>query len=242
MFCVFELLNSYLLLGHPLLTRLQLHGCFASVSCHCSQLATAFIARLFLGPESGGIGTSFDSCGAADSLAVLSISSLLRTFLSTSFAGASFNTSLLRSTRSAPYGVVLIHSSMLARQGSEWACARFPDLIALQPGHLAVVPTSVQVILSLCTRAPSNGTGGGGGNGSICVTGLATVHLPSAILHGTPITLLIASLSPQSCCSILRSRALRIDLLPSPRSTRHLFLTPSHTPNLYLGFILFNSS
>ena len=41
---------------------------------------------------------------------------------------------------------------------------------------------SVLVILSLCTRAPSIGTGGCG-NGSICVTGLSTVHLPSTSLH-----------------------------------------------------------
>ena len=34
---------------------------------------------------------------------------------------------------------------------------------------------AVLVILSLCTRAPSNGTGGGG-KGSICVAGLSTVH------------------------------------------------------------------
>ena len=85
------------------------------------------------------------------------------------------------------------------------------------------------MILSLCTRAPSDGTAGGG-NGSICVTGLSTVHLPSTILHGTPIALLMASLSHLSCCSILlTSRALNT---PSAVSTMHsalLFLTPNHS-------------
>ena len=44
---------------------------------------------------------------------------------------------------------------------------------------------STRVILSLCTRALSNGTGGGC-NGSVCVIGLSRVHLPSTVLHGTP--------------------------------------------------------
>ena len=66
--------------------------------------------------------------------------------------------------------------------------------------------------LSLCTRTPSNGTGGGG-NGSICIVGLSTGHLPSTSLHGTPITLLTASLSHLSCCSNL----------PSPRSSQYTF-------------------
>ena len=60
-------------------------------------------------------------------------------------------------------------SSILTRQGSEWLCARFPDLIASKPENPAEVPKasmSVRVIFSLC-RAHSNGTGGGG-KGSIC--------------------------------------------------------------------------
>ena len=101
---------------------------------------------------------------------------------------------------------------------------------------------SALVILPLHTRAPSNGIGGGG-NGLICIVGLSTVHLPSTILHGTPITLLMASLSHLSCCSnLLTSRALNS---PSAVTTKHsalLFLSPSHTPNLYLGSILFNGS
>ena len=47
-------------------------------------------------------------------------------------------------------------------------CSLF-QIIALQLGHPAAVrkaSMSVLVLLSLCTRAPSNGTGGGG-NGSI---------------------------------------------------------------------------
>ena len=48
---------------------------------------------------------SFNSCGTAKSPAALPASSLLLMFLSTSFASASFNASLLRSRRSAPSGV-----------------------------------------------------------------------------------------------------------------------------------------
>ena len=51
------------------------------------------------------------------------------------------------------------------------------------------------LFLFLCTRAPSNGTGGGG-KGSICVASLSRVQFPTAILRGTPITLLTASLVP----------------------------------------------
>ena len=65
---------------------------------------------------------------------------------------------------------------------------------------------------------------------SISDTGLSTVHLPSTIVRGTPITFVMASLSHLSCCSILlTSRAL---ITPSAVPTKHsalLFLTPSHT-------------
>ena len=53
-----------------------------------------------------------NSGGTANSPVVLPMSTL-----STSFASAPSNTSLLRSTRSAPSGVVLRDSSILARQG-----------------------------------------------------------------------------------------------------------------------------
>ena len=67
---------------------------------------------------------------------------------------------------------------------------------------------SALVILSLCTRAPQTALVGGD-NGSTCIVGLSTVHMPSTILHGTPITLLMASLSHLSRCSkLLTSRAL----------------------------------
>ena len=130
-----------------------------------------FIARLYLRSESGGIGIFFNSRSTANSPAVLRSSLPLLTFLSTSFACVSFNTSLLRSGRSAPSGVVLRQSSILARQGSECACALCPDLIALQLGHPAV---SALVMFSLCNRAPSNGTGVGG-KGSICLASLSRV-------------------------------------------------------------------
>ena len=61
---------------------------------------------------------SFNSRGAANSPAVLPTSSLLLAFLSTPFAIASFNTSLLRSKRSDPSGVILRHSSIQTRHGT----------------------------------------------------------------------------------------------------------------------------
>ena len=78
-------------------------------------------------------------CGSANSPAVLPMSSLLLTFLSTSFASASFNTSLLRFRRSAPTGVVLRHSSVLT-------------LMALQPGRPAVVPQASMSVLVILTK------------------------------------------------------------------------------------------
>ena len=93
----------------------------AELLCIC-ELATAvaaFIARLLLASEASGIGTSFNSCGAATSPAVFPTSFRRLAFLSTSCASASFHTSLLRSRRSAPSGVVLRHASILTRQGSE---------------------------------------------------------------------------------------------------------------------------
>ena len=98
---------------------------------------------------------------------------------------------------------------------------------------------SVLVILSLCTRAPSNGTGGGG-NGSICVIGPSRVHLPSTILHGTPITLLMASLSHLSFCSILlTSRALN-NCFSLPARLRTCIWSPS--PCLRMVQILVQAS
>ena len=117
---LFELLNSYHSSSSTSILNPSAAARLLSI-CELPLLATAvtaFIARLFLGSESDGIGTSFDSCGA-NSPAVLSISPLPQTFLSTSFESASFNTSLLRSGHSAPSGVVLRHSSILARQRSE---------------------------------------------------------------------------------------------------------------------------
>ena len=129
MFCAFELLDSYLPPRRPFLTRAIEICCVDASStarlpsvCELLLLAAtvaAFIARLLLGSESGGLRMSFYSCGTVNSPAVLSITSLLLTFLSTSFASASFNTSLLRTRGSAPSGVVLRRSSILTRQGQE---------------------------------------------------------------------------------------------------------------------------
>ena len=109
LFCAFELLNSYLSSSSTSILNPSATARLLSI-CELPLLATAvtaFIGRLFLGSESGGIGTSFDSRGAANSPAVLTISPLLQTFLSASFANASFNTSRRRSGHFAPFGVVL---------------------------------------------------------------------------------------------------------------------------------------
>ena len=71
------------------------------------------------------------------------------------------------------------------------------------------------------------------------------VHSPLTISSSprTLITLLMASLSHLFCCSILLT--LHALNTPSAVSTKHpalLLLTPSHTPNLHLGFILFTGS
>ena len=63
---------------------------------------------------------------------------------------------------------------------------------------------------------------------------LSTIHLPSAILHGTRIALL--------CSNLLTSRALNTLYAVTTKHSRLLLLTPSHTPHLYLGFVLFNGS
>ena len=117
MFCAFELLDSSLFPpSTSILDSSAIELCCVGVSATARLLSicelplpttavAAFIARLFLGSESGGIGTSFDSCGIANSPAALPTSSLLLTFLSTPFAIASFNTSVLQALRD-PSGVV----------------------------------------------------------------------------------------------------------------------------------------
>ena len=128
---------------------------------------------------------------------LLSLQLLFCSSLLTSSARTSFITSALLSSLSAPCGVVLSLSSIRTLQRSECACALLLSLIALQPGHPIVPPHSLMsclVILSLWFRAPSNGNGGIG-MGSTRTSGLSTVHFPSVILHGTPITLLTASVS-----------------------------------------------
>ena len=139
----------------------------------------AFIAHLFSG-----------SARLANSPAALPTSSLLLTFFSTSFAIASFNTAILRSKRSDLSGVDFRQFSILTRQGLEWACARFPDLIAF--------------VSPACPRSAFH----------------------QQLSTGTPITLLIASLSHLSCCSPhLTSRALNT---LSAVSTKHSATVDSH--------------
>ena len=161
MFCAFELLDSSLS-STSILDPSAIEFCCVGVSatarlpsiCELLLLAAtvaAFIARLFLGSESSGLGMSFNSCVT---------SSPLLTFHSTSFQQLASPIWSCLETFLAP-DVAGVRRSLCSLSRS----------IALQPGHPAVVPKasmSVLVILSLCTRAPSNGTGGG----------LPTVHLP----------------------------------------------------------------
>ena len=110
----------------------------------------------------------------------------------TSSASASLITSFLRSSLSAPCGVVLKHLSIRSLQRNECPCALLLSLMALQPGHPIVAPNSSMsylVILPLWIRAPSNGNGGIG-IGSTRISGLSHVHLPSVILQSTSITFL----------------------------------------------------
>ena len=124
-------------------------------------------SSLLFGFACGSIGVSLGS-GAADSVlgtatVALSLLFFLCSPLRTSSASASLITSFLRSNLSAPRGVVLRHASIRILQRSECACALLLSLIALQPGHPIVAPTSSMsclVVLSLWIRAPSNGNGG----------------------------------------------------------------------------------
>ena len=81
MFYAFELLNSSLSSSSTSILDSSATARLPSI-CELPLLATAvtaFIARLGLESESGGIGTSSGSCGAANSPAVLPTSSLLLT-------------------------------------------------------------------------------------------------------------------------------------------------------------------
>ena len=191
-----------------------------------------FISSLFFGFGSSSIGVSLDSCdadAAASSEDAAGVPLLPLSFLWSSLSDSSANawliTSLLRSSLSAPYG-----ASVRTLQRSEWACACLLSLIALQPGHPTVAPNSsmrVFVILSLCIRARSN-FDGGMVIGPTRTPGVFTVHLPSVILQGTPITLLMVSFS----------HLLRALHTPSAYPMKHsvlLFLVQSQIPNVYLG-------
>ena len=206
--------------------------------CLCCPLPLAVNDASFMSRfASGSIGFSHGS-GAADSVSgtaavALSLLFFLCSPLRTSSASASLITSFPRSNLSAPCGVVLRHSSIRILQRTECACALLLSLIALQFGHPIVAPNSSMsclVILSLWIRAPSNGYGGIG-MGSTQASGLSTVHLPPVILHGTPITLLTASVSHLLCGSnLMISRALK---KPSAIPVKHsalLFRIPSQIP------------
>ena len=148
------------------------------------------MSNLLFGLDSGSIGFSLCS-GAADSASgtaavALSLLFFLYSALCTSSASASLITSFLRSNLSAPCGVVLRHFSTRALQRSECACALWLSLIALQPGHPIVAPNSSMSCVVIL---------GGIGMGCTRTSCLPTVHFPTVILHGTPITLLRASVS-----------------------------------------------
>ena len=118
---------------------------------------------------------------------------------------------------------VLRNSSIPTGQGSEWACAHFPDLIAMQPGHPSVVPKasmSVLGILCLRTRAPMNSQ-------STCHQQFSTFSLDSD--HIVDCVFVPPVL-------LLTSRALNTPFAVPTKHSELLFLTPSHTPNLFLGF------
>ena len=136
-------------------------------------------------------------------------------------AVASMITSLLRSNLSALWDVVRRRSSMRALHRSSCACARFPLLIALQPGHHTVVPNASMscVVIRPCgIRAPANDiSGGGSGTTQSSGSCLSTDHFPSTNRHGTPMKLWNTSMS-HLCCGprLLISRAMNT---PSPVST-----------------------
>ena len=163
-----------------------------------------FIRNLLVGFGSGSIGLPLkpraaDAAGSGSSIAAAVLYLILFLFspLCISSANASLTTSLLRSSLSAPCGVIMRHSSIRTLQRSEWACALLLSLITLQQGHPTVAPNSSMyclVTLSLWIRAPSNGNGGIG-IGSTRMSGLNTVHLSTVILPGTPTTFLMAPLS-----------------------------------------------
>ena len=210
MFCAFELLDSFL--SSP---STSIHDSSATARllsiCELPLLATAaaaFSARLFVGSESGGISTSFNSCGAVYSPAVLPTSSRLLAFLCAFFRDC----------------LVQHLSSSIQALRSFWSCFEtFLDFdSALELPQTALV---------VWQRV------------NLCYWPVHVSILPSTSLHGPPITLLMASLFHLSCCSVfLASRALTTPLAVQTKHSALLFLPPSHTPNLYLGFILFNGS
>ena len=210
MFCAFELLDSFL--SSP---STSIHDSSATARllsiCELPLLATAaaaFSARLFVGSESGGISTSFNSCGAVNSPAVLPTSSRLLPSLCAFFCDC----------------LVQHLSSSTQALRSFWSCFEtFLDSdTALELPQMALV---------VWQRV------------NLCYWPVHVSILPSTSLHGPPITLLMASLFHLSCCSVfLASRALTTHPAVQTKHSALLLLPPSHTPNLYLDFILFNGS
>ena len=93
---------------------------------------------------------------------------------------------------------------------------------------------SVLIILSLCPRAPSNGTGGGGKSSHPLATSITprdSDHIENCFF--VPPVLM---LDPPDLAHS------EYTFCPSTKLSALLFLTPNHIPNLYLGFISFNGS
>ena len=154
------------------------------MSCHSSHAVAAFISRLFLGSESGGIVNSLHAASVAGSgsgsvAAVCSTLLFLYSALHTSSASASLITSFLRSSLSAPCGEVLMHLSIRSLQRCECACALLLSLIALQPSHPTVAPNFSMSCLRL----------------RMAVEEWNRIFSNFWFVHYTPVTLLTASLS-----------------------------------------------
>ena len=125
-------------------------------------------------------------------------------------------TSLRRSRRTVPCGVVSRLASNQLRHRSEYS-----NTVGL---HVLLGDK-----FPLHSRNFTNGIGGGG-TGSILTSGLCTVRRPSAKLHGTPIADSIISMSQRTLYS--RRRTARALDTPSDAPMKHFCTAVTHSmPN-----------
>ena len=188
--------------------------------CELPLLAAAvadFMTRLFLGSESCGIGMSFKSCGAAK------LSCFFSDFLQSSDVSFYFfwhclvqhpSSSIQASDPSG--GVGLCSAFQICSHCNtgilQWY--RRPRWFFSCFSHFVFeLPQTALVVVVA--------------KGSICVA----VHSPLAVNR-----------SPRGSDHVVDGFFVPPVLLVLTSRPRALFLTPSHTPNLYLGFILFNGS